>query len=162
MAEEARLRDPDDATELPTPYGLADSYFFQAMWDVYSSHPRYTVTSGQWCNKFHRVEQGQEPETHVLLAACKGDEEATCDYSEERKTSGLFTYTLVRTLRECDMATTSYSMLMEHVQKCLIDAQIKHSGVATQTPQCKGKYKNRLIYRTQYAPPKTHTEVGDV
>ncbi|KAG8690230.1 hypothetical protein FRC08_010595 [Ceratobasidium sp. 394] len=102
-------------------------------------------------------------ETHVLLAACQNHELAqevtnTDPITKELldpPTSGLFTSALLRALRECNAATTSYSELMRIVlNDTARQTSRSSSGLSVQTPQCEGRKKDRLLFRTQFAMSK--------
>ncbi|KAG8735306.1 hypothetical protein FRC10_010756 [Ceratobasidium sp. 414] len=102
-------------------------------------------------------------ETHVLLAACQNHEQAqeVCntdpitDELLDPPTSGLFTSALLKALRECNPATTSYSELMRIVlNDTARQTSRPSSGLSVQTPQCEGRKKDRLLFRTQFAMSK--------
>lgn len=91
-------------------------------------------------------------DTHILLAACHNDELAQEDFKDGR-VAGVFTSALLRALRESDLATTSYSSLL---QKILKYATIEQNGrpIRVQTPQCEGRGQDRLLFRTEFSLSK--------
>lgn len=102
------------------------------------------VTTGRRSfGRFQSSSQTPSLETHVLLSACKNDEEAL----ELDSVGGIFTHSLLETLRECDLATASYSGLLRTVQK----QTETHTNGRKQTPQCEGRKRDRLLFRTQSA-----------
>ncbi|EIN11925.1 hypothetical protein PUNSTDRAFT_142133 [Punctularia strigosozonata HHB-11173 SS5] len=70
--------------------------------------------------------------THVLLAACRQDEQA---WESDEGGSGLFTSALLHVLRSADLPRLSYMTLMAEIGK-----------LPYQTPQCEGKHRNRIIF----------------
>ncbi|KAG9103449.1 hypothetical protein FRC06_010755 [Ceratobasidium sp. 370] len=102
-------------------------------------------------------------ETHVLLAACQNHELAQevnnidpiTKEPLDPPTSGFFTAALLKALRECNPATTSYSELMRIVLNYTSrQTSRSSSGLSDQTPQCEGRKKDRLLFRTQFAMSK--------
>ncbi|KAG9100184.1 hypothetical protein FRC06_004459 [Ceratobasidium sp. 370] len=101
---------------------------------------------------------GHDQETHVLLSACKNDEialEIPCEGPDESispPSSGVFTKALLIALRECDLATTSYSSLLRGVQKHMVALMAKVAfGYKMVVPQCEGRNQDRLLFRTRFA-----------
>jgi hypothetical protein len=70
--------------------------------------------------------------THVLLAACRQDEQA---WESDEGGSGLFTSALLQVLRSAELPRLSYMQLMAEIGK-----------LPYQTPQCEGKHRNRIIF----------------
>ncbi|KAG9100183.1 hypothetical protein FRC06_004458 [Ceratobasidium sp. 370] len=97
--------------------------------------------------------QAPSPETHVLLASCKNEEQAQevqdANQLPHSSSAGLFTTVLLKTLRECDLATTSYAALTRAIQ----DQMIRQTSQITklQTPQCEGQKQDRLLFHKQFA-----------
>lgn len=70
--------------------------------------------------------------THVLLAACRQDEQA---WESDEGGSGLFTSALLDALRNSDLPRLSYAGLMADVGR-----------LHYQTPQCEGRNRDRIIF----------------
>ncbi|KAG9095434.1 hypothetical protein FS749_010449 [Ceratobasidium sp. UAMH 11750] len=121
-----------------------------------------TIVNRMSCN-LSVPSEAPSPETHVLLAACKIEERAQeapqADPEANQSlysSSGLFTTALVKTLRKCDPATTSYAALTRAVQNQMISQLSRigrgaHIAVGLQTPQCEGRKQDRLLFRKQFA-----------
>ncbi|KAG8745076.1 hypothetical protein FRC10_008928 [Ceratobasidium sp. 414] len=121
-----------------------------------------TIVKGMSCN-LSVPSEAPSPETHILLAACKGGERAQEVPQVDRiatqprhASSGSFTTALLKTLRESDLATTSYAALTRAVQTQMISqmsrlAREDDMGVGLQTPQCEGRKQDTLLFRKQFA-----------
>ncbi|CAE6399754.1 unnamed protein product [Rhizoctonia solani] len=91
-------------------------------------------------------------ETHILLAACKSQERAQeitnkdpdLGDTMDPEASGVFTRALLEELRKCDLATTSYASLIRR----LLAAQALQ-GMRSQTFQCEGRNRDRLLFSVQ-------------
>ncbi|KAF8607084.1 hypothetical protein BDV93DRAFT_519992 [Ceratobasidium sp. AG-I] len=92
-------------------------------------------------------------DTHVLLAACHNDELAQEDIRDGR-VAGVFTSALLRALRESDLATTSYSALIQKIVKYAVIVQPNGDRVQVQTPQCEGRNQDRLLLQTKFSLSK--------
>ncbi|CAE6415127.1 unnamed protein product [Rhizoctonia solani] len=91
-------------------------------------------------------------ESHILLAACPKREQAqeftvmvdpSCDDIGSPETRGFFTTALLKQLRNCDLATTSYTSLIRR----LLGAHPKYPG--SQNIQCEGRNQDRLLFSLQ-------------
>ncbi|KAG9107593.1 hypothetical protein FRC07_008602, partial [Ceratobasidium sp. 392] len=103
-----------------------DEDFGQLSSQVVLSQNEAMNADKQKFGKFEAPSDAPSLETHVLLAACRNHELAQeVPYSisdpdpdaDAPQWSGLFTTALLAALRECDLATTSYSALMRLVQR---------------------------------------------
>ncbi|KAG8701321.1 hypothetical protein FRC08_004139 [Ceratobasidium sp. 394] len=105
-----------------------------------------------------------DPETHVLLAACKNTEvthvirnmHSNRGQPLHPDSSSLFTAAFLRALWECDLATTSYTALLRRLRKHVADwvssmDQNRNRRYRVQTPHCEGREQDRLLFRTQFA-----------
>ncbi|KAH0838871.1 hypothetical protein J3R83DRAFT_7288 [Lanmaoa asiatica] len=80
--------------------------------------------------------QHKTMESHVLLAACRPDEQAMEDPSAKDAPGGLFTTALIEGLRHYSLHDTTYARLFE-----MLDLKQKN-----QHPQCEGTNKDRLLF----------------
>ncbi|KZT24898.1 hypothetical protein NEOLEDRAFT_401837 [Neolentinus lepideus HHB14362 ss-1] len=95
--------------------------------------------------------------THVLLAACRPDEQAW-----ETRHGGWFTSKLLQLLSSHSLPTMTYASLMAKVEKMKVKRTSEEPGDekdengepvmvhtswwCTQTPQCEGRLKDRLLF----------------
>ncbi|KAG8729676.1 hypothetical protein FRC11_008227 [Ceratobasidium sp. 423] len=125
------------------------------------SEMRQTITS----KKFSRNMTTPSLDTHILLAACRSDEQAKVHenpnvdpdlgQTEDLVSSGIFTTALLKELRNCDFATMSYTTL---IRKLLDPRRHDHSkedqDSETQTFQCEGRNQDRLLFSVQSSVSK--------
>ncbi|QRV99098.1 ICE-like protease (caspase) p20 domain protein [Ceratobasidium sp. AG-Ba] len=101
-------------------------------------------------------------ETHVLLAACLNSEQAQevqnmdpiTNKVLEPPVTGLFTSSLLKALRQCNPAVTSYSEIMRIVISYIQKEVSRSRELMTQVPQCEGKNKDRILFQTRFAMSK--------
>ncbi|QRV99047.1 ICE-like protease (caspase) p20 domain protein [Ceratobasidium sp. AG-Ba] len=97
----------------------------------------------------------------VLLAACRSSELAQVVQNIDPITKevleppfiGLFTSSLLKALRQCNPAVTSYSEIMRIVIND-IQKEVSRSPLTMQIPQCEGKKKDRILFQTRFAMSK--------
>jgi hypothetical protein len=80
----------------------------------------------------------QAMSSHVLLAACRQEEMALEAVSNSNEPCGAFTNSLIQVLQDCIIGETTYSALVERIQKTL----------RYQHPQCEGTNKDRVLFNT--------------
>jgi hypothetical protein len=78
----------------------------------------------------------QAMSSHVLLAACRQEEVALEAVSNNNEPCGAFTNSLVQVLQDCSIGETTYSLLIERIQKI----------IRYQHPQCEGTNKDRVLF----------------
>ncbi|QRW13587.1 ICE-like protease (caspase) p20 domain protein [Ceratobasidium sp. AG-Ba] len=101
-------------------------------------------------------------ETHVLLAACQNLEQAQevqnmdpiTNQVLEPPITGLFTSSLLKALRQCNPAVTSYSEIMRVVINNIQKEVSRSRELTMQIPQCEGKKKDRILFQTRFAMSK--------
>ncbi|QRV85031.1 ICE-like protease (caspase) p20 domain protein [Ceratobasidium sp. AG-Ba] len=153
-----RARYSHDSNAPPIPANLDENIVQHVS---LQSSPGQSISTGRRSfGKFQSPSEVPILETHVLFAACKNTElaqEVSSPDSTDESRCGLFTHSLLKSLQECDLATTSYSGLMRRIQqhaKRLLSMQIEQfpeCDIKEQTPQCEGRRRDRLLFRTQYA-----------
>ncbi|KAG9120858.1 hypothetical protein FRC07_003473 [Ceratobasidium sp. 392] len=161
-----RVRYANDPNAPLIPYDI-DQDFGQPLSQELPSQVQSMTASTQTYGSFISPSQAPSLETHVLLTACRNNEQAQEIPNVKSTTdetaapfSGLFTKALLAALDECDLATTSYSTLMRRVQKHAEDIisglhlESDQDSVEVQVPQCEGRKQDRLLFRTQFALTK--------
>ncbi|QRV99097.1 Tyrosine kinase domain protein [Ceratobasidium sp. AG-Ba] len=111
------------------------------------------------CSFSGRMIKAPAAGSFVLLAACRDSEQAQTVQNMDPITNkvleppvtGLFTSSLLKALRQCNPAVTSYSEIMRIVIS-YIQKEVSRSGeLTTQVPQCEGKNKDRILFQTRFA-----------
>ncbi|CAE7066368.1 unnamed protein product [Rhizoctonia solani] len=99
-------------------------------------------------------------ESHVLLAACRDEEEAQEVLNIDQASGeigapplrGLFTTSLLKELNNSDLATTSYTALIRNL--LANPAYRPPPGSKPQTFQCEGRNQDRLLFSVQNSVSK--------
>ncbi|CAE6475233.1 unnamed protein product [Rhizoctonia solani] len=152
---DVRARNSHDTHAPPIPSEL-DAQLRRSLAVDYPSVVEHNVTSKQASG----TTMAPSLETHVLLAACRDEEmaqempnvidEETGELGDP-PSSGVFTSSLLKELRKCDLATTSYTTL---IRKLLAGYRPKNQLLLPQTFQCEGRNQDRLLFSVQYSVSK--------
>ncbi|CAE7197600.1 unnamed protein product [Rhizoctonia solani] len=154
--EGARSRNSHDPNAPPIPLSL-DSQLRVPLLGDYPLEPEHSVTLKQPSGTL----LAPSLESHVLLAACR-DEEQAYEVPNEVRVSGeigdpplrgLFTASLLKELNKSDLTTTSYTTLIRNL---LANPEYRKNsqGYGVQTFQCEGRNQDRLLFSVQNSVSK--------
>ncbi|KAG8715603.1 hypothetical protein FRC11_002490 [Ceratobasidium sp. 423] len=153
---EVRFRSSHDPNAPSIPDEL-DAQLRRSLSVDYPSEVEHNVTSKQPAGTL----MAPSLESHILLAACREDEQAQEMPNRDPNTgqirgapyppyTGVFTSTLVKELRRCNIATTSYTSLIRNILAARKENHIKNSPMMVlQTFQCEGRNQDRLLFSVQ-------------
>ncbi|KAJ1301307.1 hypothetical protein OPQ81_003709 [Rhizoctonia solani] len=153
-----RSRNSHDTNAPPIPNEL-DGQVRRSLSVDYPSEVEHNVTSKQESGSL----MAPSLETHVLLAACRENELALEIQDIEPRTGqlgdplsgGVFTHVLLKELRRCDLATTSYTTLLRNLLVAHREYRPNLSEpLPPQTFQCEGRNQDRLLFSVQYSISK--------